>query len=353
MIDPPARGAVNQPPRAEVPRDVVIDPTRDDLLLLARFRQLALFIAVVGLVGSVVGIGFAVGTGPLRFWLAAAALFLAAVVAAGAARTSVATDIRRAARVVAAAVLAAGGVLSFTILPEFPASTTVTLIVGVAFAVAFLPARESRRWVLAAAVAAVFYSAGRELGSGNDVAPGLRLARVLVGALSGELILAILWLATLSRSDLLARLQRRERAIAESPVGIVILDASRPGRPIVLVNPAFTRITGYEPAESLGRGLEMLAGAESEPELLAAIDRSLGEGRPVEVTIRHYRRDVRRLSTVSRSPRSMARPPRRPASSASSTTSPTRWPPSSSCGRPVGWTRSGCLRPVWPTTSTT
>jgi predicted metal-binding membrane protein len=121
MIDPPARGAVNQPPRAEVPRDVVIDPTRDDMLLLTRFRQLALFIAVVGLVGSVVGISFALGTGPLRFWLAAAGLILAAVVAAGAARTSKATDIRRAARMVAAAVLAVGGLLSFTILPEFPA----------------------------------------------------------------------------------------------------------------------------------------------------------------------------------------------------------------------------------------
>src|SRR5207247_1563024 len=50
-----------------------------------------------------------------------------------------------------------------------------------------------------------------------------------------------------------ATLRLRDRAIAETSNGILITDPHQPDNPIIYVNPAFERITGYRVDEVLGR----------------------------------------------------------------------------------------------------
>ena len=57
----------------------------------------------------------------------------------------------------------------------------------------------------------------------------------------------------------------RDRAIASSTNGIIITDAGQPDNPIVYVNPAFERLTGYSAEELIGRNCRFLQGPDTEP----------------------------------------------------------------------------------------
>jgi len=73
--------------------------------------------------------------------------------------------------------------------------------------------------------------------------------------------------------------------------GVMFVDA-RPGHPILFVNPAFTRITGYTAADAVGRDpASFLRGADTDPRDAAAIDGALAARRTATVTIRNYRKD--------------------------------------------------------------
>ncbi len=92
------------------------------------------------------------------------------------------------------------------------------------------------------------------------------------------------------RSEELLRLQ--QQAIAAVPVGISIADAD-PDRdfPLVHVNPAFERITGYPSSEILGRNCRFLQGPATEPASREAIRKALFQGQSASVVIRNYRKD--------------------------------------------------------------
>ena len=53
-----------------------------------------------------------------------------------------------------------------------------------------------------------------------------------------------------------------DRAVAASSNGIVITDPKRPDDPIVYVNPAFERISGYPADEVLGLNCRFLQGQD-------------------------------------------------------------------------------------------
>jgi diguanylate cyclase (GGDEF)-like protein/PAS domain S-box-containing protein len=86
-------------------------------------------------------------------------------------------------------------------------------------------------------------------------------------------------------------LKLRDRAIESSVSAISITDNLAPDNPIVYVNPAFERITGYSSQEVLGRNARLLQGTDiAQPELIT-IRAALHEQRPCHVVLRNYRKD--------------------------------------------------------------
>ncbi len=83
----------------------------------------------------------------------------------------------------------------------------------------------------------------------------------------------------------------RDRAIAAAVSGIVVTDPTRPDNPIVDVNPAFARITGYTKEEALGRNCRFLQGPETAPEALAAIRTAIREERECQAVLHNRRKD--------------------------------------------------------------
>ena len=61
------------------------------------------------------------------------------------------------------------------------------------------------------------------------------------------------------------RLRLLERAVTASTNSISITDPSQPDSPLVYVNPAFERTTGYAAEEVLGRNCRFFAGRGSGP----------------------------------------------------------------------------------------
>jgi PAS domain S-box-containing protein len=86
-------------------------------------------------------------------------------------------------------------------------------------------------------------------------------------------------------------LRLRDRAIAASSSGVVITDTNRPDNPIIYVNPAFERVTGYAAEEVLGRNCRFLQGTDREQPALEELRAALGEDRECRVVLRNYKKD--------------------------------------------------------------
>jgi diguanylate cyclase (GGDEF)-like protein/PAS domain S-box-containing protein len=91
------------------------------------------------------------------------------------------------------------------------------------------------------------------------------------------------------RSDLALRLQ--SRALDASVNAILITGPGTSGHLIEYANPAFKRITGYEPAEVIGQDCRFLQRDDREQEGLAAIREALAANREVSAVLRNYRKD--------------------------------------------------------------
>ncbi len=93
----------------------------------------------------------------------------------------------------------------------------------------------------------------------------------------------------LSAPDEMRRLL--DRAVAASANGIVITDPKLPDNPIVYVNPAFERISGYRADEARGRNCRFLQGDERDQPALDELRAALREERECRVVLRNYRKD--------------------------------------------------------------
>ena len=89
------------------------------------------------------------------------------------------------------------------------------------------------------------------------------------------------------------RMRLLERAVEASGNVILISDATRPDFPVVYVNPAFERITGYTTDEAIGRnGFFVLSADEGEAQQqLGLLQRALKDGDESRVVLRNYRKD--------------------------------------------------------------
>ena len=83
----------------------------------------------------------------------------------------------------------------------------------------------------------------------------------------------------------------RDRALSATDVSFVITDAKEPGTPIVWVNEAFTRTTGYPMRDVLGRNPSLLHGPDTDRAAAGRIGAAVRAGEPATVTVLNYRRD--------------------------------------------------------------
>ncbi len=81
------------------------------------------------------------------------------------------------------------------------------------------------------------------------------------------------------------------QAVEASANGIMISDRLQPGYPLIHVNPAFERITGYKRADALGRSADFLVGADRDQLGVAEINSAIADGREAHTVLRCYRKD--------------------------------------------------------------
>src|ERR671920_288478 len=87
------------------------------------------------------------------------------------------------------------------------------------------------------------------------------------------------------------KLRLLERAVIASTNSIVITDPNQPDDPIVYVNPAFERTTGYAAEEVLGRNCRFLQREDRAQPALEELKAAVCEGRHCTVVLRNYRKD--------------------------------------------------------------
>ncbi|MDX1723206.1 MAG: EAL domain-containing protein [Pseudomonas sp.] len=83
----------------------------------------------------------------------------------------------------------------------------------------------------------------------------------------------------------------RTRAVEASVNAIIITNNEHADQPIVYVNPAFERITGYRSEDVLGRNCRFLQGEEQDQPALDAIRRALHGQEECGAILRNYRKD--------------------------------------------------------------
>lgn len=94
--------------------------------------------------------------------------------------------------------------------------------------------------------------------------------------------------STISKHDLL---WLRDRAVAATDLSVLIADARLPDTPIVDVNPAFERLTGYGSGEAMGRNCRFLQGPGTDPEAIRRMRSAIDGSRQFTEVVLNYRRD--------------------------------------------------------------
>lgn len=81
-----------------------------------------------------------------------------------------------------------------------------------------------------------------------------------------------------------------QRAIASTENGITISDARQADSPLIFVNPAFLRLTGYAEDEVLGRNCRFLQGGDNAQPGLQALREAMASNREITVLLRNFRK---------------------------------------------------------------
>ncbi len=81
------------------------------------------------------------------------------------------------------------------------------------------------------------------------------------------------------------------QAIEATVNPVVITDARQPGNPIIYVNPAFERYTGYSVDEAVGQNCRFLQKDDRDQPGLHTLRRAISKGEAASVTLRNYRKD--------------------------------------------------------------
>lgn len=80
-------------------------------------------------------------------------------------------------------------------------------------------------------------------------------------------------------------------AVRSTRMPMVIADAQLPNTPIVFVNDAFIKLTGYERSEILGHNCRFLQGPGTNIDDIARIRHALASSQPIEIDLVNYKKD--------------------------------------------------------------
>jgi PAS domain S-box-containing protein len=119
-------------------------------------------------------------------------------------------------------------------------------------------------------------------------------ARLSIAIAAGGTTIAIgliVALAALRLRHLEDRLALRNRALAATSQGVFIADADEKNLPIIYVNDAFTRLTGYSERDACGKRCDFLVSATPDDPALGQLQIALAERANVTVTLPSKRRD--------------------------------------------------------------
>ena len=86
-------------------------------------------------------------------------------------------------------------------------------------------------------------------------------------------------------------LRMRQRALEEVSEGILFTDPAQPDNPIIYVNQAFERITGYRAADVIGRNCRLLQGERTDAAAVAEMRAAIAQRRSCGVELINYRAD--------------------------------------------------------------
>ncbi|MBW4614513.1 MAG: PAS domain S-box protein [Desmonostoc vinosum HA7617-LM4] len=86
-------------------------------------------------------------------------------------------------------------------------------------------------------------------------------------------------------------LRLRDRAIAASSNGIIIADVTMPASPIIYVNPAFERMSGYCAAEVIGQNFRLLQNTDINQSGLQELRKAMQEGKDCTVVLCNNHKD--------------------------------------------------------------
>ncbi len=110
------------------------------------------------------------------------------------------------------------------------------------------------------------------------------------GFLFIPLLAILLWTTGRLRNEW-EQARLRDRAIAAAENGIFITDPNRPTNPVIYVNPALERLTGYGKDEMLGLSYRFLLTPDTDPTAVEEIRAALREERECRVALKNYRKD--------------------------------------------------------------
>ncbi|MGM0629588.1 MAG: EAL domain-containing protein [Pseudomonadota bacterium] len=88
-----------------------------------------------------------------------------------------------------------------------------------------------------------------------------------------------------------AKLKVFESGVHASVNGVVISEAGKKGLPVLYVNPAFEKMSGYSLTEIKGRSCSILQGPDTDSKVVFEIREALKEKREIKTVIRNYRKD--------------------------------------------------------------
>ena len=80
-------------------------------------------------------------------------------------------------------------------------------------------------------------------------------------------------------------------AVRATRMPMVITDPSQPDNPIVFMNDAFTKLTGYSREEVMGRNCRFLQGPATNSDDVTRVRNAIARREPIEIDLLNYRKD--------------------------------------------------------------